>query len=230
MTDFQLTALILAAAWLFLVVGFFRRSGPVLVGGLAVLGIFTLVEFITGRITAADLGLSMPASWSVTLGFALAGLIVALAYSPLADQLAARLVKQPPTLQAFGTLQHSVFKLVVGIIIAWILGGFLEELVARGIVLGSVQAVLAPRIRIFFAALVAVVVAALAAGLMHIYQGPRAVIIIAQLSAIFGVLFVVSGHNLWAAILCHGLYDTIAFIRFALKKSKYSHPEPAGPA
>ena len=54
------------------------------------------------------------------------------------------------------------------------------------------------------------------------YQGLRAAIIVAQLSVLFGVLFVVSGHNLWAVMLCHGLYDTIAFIRFANKKSKYS--------
>lgn len=34
---------------------------------------------------------------------------------------------------------------------------------------------------------------------------------------------------LWlAVILCHGLYDTIAFIRFANKTSKYSKFEDAG--
>jgi len=36
------------------------------------------------------------------------------------------------------------------------------------------------------------------------------------------LLFVISGHNLWTVILCHGLYDTIAFIRFATGKSRYS--------
>jgi hypothetical protein len=39
---------------------------------------------------------------------------------------------------------------------------------------------------------------------------------------LFGVLFVVSGYNLLAVMLCHGMYDTIAFIMFANKKSKYS--------
>ncbi len=57
---------------------------------------------------------------------------------------------------------------------------------------------------------------------MHLYQGLRAVIIVTQLSVLFGVLFVGSGYNLWAVILCHGLYDTIAFVRFANKKSNYS--------
>jgi len=114
---------------------------------------------------------------------------------------------------------------VVGILVAWILGGFLEELIARGIVLNSIEALLAPPLGAWVAAIVAILVAAAGAGVLHSYQGPRAMFIIAQLSVLFGVLFVVSGHNLWTVILAHGLYDTIAFIRFALRKSKYSRSE-----
>jgi hypothetical protein len=44
---------------------------------------------------------------------------------------------------------------------------------------------------------------------------------------LFGLLFVLSGHDLWAVILCPGLDDTIAFIRFANKTSKYSRFEDA---
>ena len=148
-----------------------------------------------------------------------------LAYSPLADWLASRWFKNPPTLQAFGAIQRGWVSLVVGILVAWILGGFLEELVARGIVLNSIEALLTPSIGVLAASIIAILLAAAGAGVMHSYQGPRAMVIIAQLSILFGVLFVVSGHNLWAVMICHGLYDTIAFIRFALRKSKYSHPE-----
>jgi len=70
-----------------------------------------------------------------------------------------------------------------------------------------------------------VCVAALGAGIVHLYQGLRAAIIITQLSIVFGVLFVLSGYNLWTVVLCHGLYDTIAFIRFASGKSKYAKLE-----
>ena len=55
--------------------------------------------------------------------------------------------------------------------------------------------------------------------------GPRAVAIITQLSVLFGILFVISGNDLWPVIFCHGLYDTIAFVRFANKQSKYSNLE-----
>ncbi len=57
----------------------------------------------------------------------------------------------------------------------------------------------------------------------HFYHGPRAVVIVTQLSVLFGMLLVVSGYNPRAVMLCHGLYDTVAFIGFASKKSKYSN-------
>jgi hypothetical protein len=46
---------------------------------------------------------------------------------------------------------------------------------------------------------------------------------VTQLSVLFGVPFVISGENLWTVVLCHGLYDTVAFIRFANRSSKYSN-------
>jgi membrane protease YdiL (CAAX protease family) len=223
MTAFQQTSLLLTVIWFSLVVLRFRRSIAVLAGGLAVIGVFTLAALAVGRATPEQLGLGFPDSWLLTVGFALAGLEVTVAYSRVADRLASRWVARPPNLEAFRAIQQSRGKLIAGIVAAWVLGGLLEELVARGIVLASLETWLAPRLGFPAAAAIAVGVAALGAGVLHGYQGPRAVAIVAQLSVLFGVLFVASGHNLLAVILCHGLYDTIAFVRFARKKSSYSH-------
>ena len=114
---------------------------------------------------------------------------------------------------------------MIAIVVAWVLGGFLEELIFRGIILQSVEALVSAWLVAPMAAGIAVCTAAIGAGLIHLYQGLRAAVIITQLSVLFGLLFVVSGHNLWAVILCHGLYDTIAFVRFANKKSNYSRLE-----
>ena len=225
MTVFQIIALLLTAIWLVLVIVRFRRSNLVLIIGLFVIGLFTLVGLLLGKVTLAQLGLTIPRSWLETLIFALVGLAVMLAYSPVADRLAERWFKKPPTLQAFGAIQQSTGKLIAGILAAWVLGGILEELIARGIVLNSIETLLSPRPGAAVAAGIAILLAAIGASLMHAYQGPRAMLIITQLSILFGILFVVSGHNLWTVIICHGLYDTIAFIRFATKKSKYSHLE-----
>ncbi len=221
MTSFQLIAILLTATWLVLVVFVFRRSTRILIGGLLVIGLYTLAGLILGWVTPGQLGLGR-AGWLRTLGFALAGLAVMLAYSPLADRLAAHWFKKPPSLEAFAPIQQSRLKLAAGIAAAWLLGGILEELIARGIVLQSFRVVLAGWLPLPLAAGISILVAALGAGLMHLYQGPRAVLIITQLSILLGSLFVVSGYNLWAVMLCHGLYDTIAFVRFARGTSRYA--------
>ena len=168
------------------------------------------------------LGLDISVSWLSTIGFAVVWLALMLAYSPLADRIATRWVDKPPTLDAFRALQQSRIKLVIGIVAAWVLGGFLEELIFRGIILQSIEALVSAWLAAPVATGIAVCAAALGAGLIHLYQGLRAAIMVTQLSVLFGLLFVVSGHNLWAVMLCHGLYDTIAFVRFANKQSKYS--------
>jgi uncharacterized protein len=216
------TALLLTTIWLVLVVVRFRRSPMVLMAGLSGIGAYTLAAVAYGKVTLAQLGLGLPNSWLATIGFALAGLGLMIAYSPLADRLASRWFHKPPTLEAFSAIQQSRLKLIAGIVTAWLLGGILEELIARGIVLKSLELSLSTWLIMPVAAGIAVCIAATGAGAMHLYQGPRAMLIITQLSVLFGILFVVSGYNLWAVMLCHGLYDTIAFIRFASKKSKYA--------
>ncbi len=225
MTTFQEIALLLTALWLAAVVIRFRHSTAALIAGLLVIAVYTLVSLTYHKVTLPDLGLSMPNSWLTTPAWAIAGLGLMLVYSPIADRLASRWFEKPPTLDSFRAIQQSVLNLIAGIIIAWILGGILEELIARGIVLQSIQVGLRGWLGLPIAPIAAICVAALGAGLMHLYQGPRAVVIVTQLSVLFGILFVISGNNLWTVIICHGLYDTIAFIRFATKRSKYSKPE-----
>ena len=222
---FEQIALVIAAIWLGFVAVRWQRSTLVLIGGLCVVGAFALTALAEGQVSAASLGLSIPRSWLLTVGYAVAWLALMLACSPAADWIASRLIEKPPALGAFRAIQQSRLKLVAGIIVAWALGGILEEFVFRGVVLGSVEALLRGEIGVPGAAALAVVAAALGAAVIHLYQGPRAALIIAQLSVLFGILFVVSGHNLYAVMLCHGLYDTVAFIRFANKSSKYSNLE-----
>lgn len=213
-TLFHQIALGLIVLWLAAVAIRFRRSPWVLAGGLVALGVFTAAALATGMVSAAALGLAWPLHWLHTVMFALFWTGLMFALSPTADWAASQVVKQEPTLDAFHAIKESRRNLVIGIALAWVLGAVLEELVFRGIVMGAAMPFMGP----WFAALLA----AIGAGVLHLYQGPRAALIIAQLSFLFGVLYVASGYELWSVILAHGLYDTVAFIRYATGKSKYS--------
>lgn len=223
MTTHQAIALALTALWLLLVAVHFRRSTPVLVGGLLLISIYAGSVMVSGHSRTAEFGATPPHSWPTAIALAIGWTALMLAYSPVADWIASRFVAAPPTLQAFRAIQQSTLKLIGGILIAWVLGGILEEFVFRGVVVTAVDAALAPTLSQPSATAVAVILAALGAGVVHWYQGPRAMIIITQLSVLFGVLYVISGYNLFTVMLCHGFYDTIAFIRFAMRKSKYSN-------
>lgn len=218
---FDLVALTLVAAWLLAVAIWFRRSTAVLIGGLLLVGASVFAAVLTGQTSLASLGLGLDGLRAWKLGLAVVWVGVMYAYSPVADLVASRLVRRPPTLDAFKRLQRSHLQLLLGVLFAWVAGAGLEELTFRGLVLPSVKALASgalPRLP------------AAAAGVGHLYQGGRAAIIITHLSALFGVLFVLTGGSLWAVMLCHGVYDTIAFIRFAQGKSKYSRPDPEQPS
>jgi membrane protease YdiL (CAAX protease family) len=195
-------------------------------GGLCAVGIAVAVALLTGAVHPVDLGLGRPHSWPATVAAAVGWLALLLAYSPLADAPARRWFPERPNLAAFDPIRRSRIALVAGIVVAWVLGGLLEELALRGIVVQYLDRWLAPLLGAVPAATVAVLVAAAGAAAGHLYQGRRAAVVILQLSALSGVLMVVSGHNLWTVILCHGLYDTVAFIRYATGRSRYA-PERA---
>ncbi|HUO97936.1 MAG TPA: CPBP family intramembrane glutamic endopeptidase [Rhizomicrobium sp.] len=167
-----------------------------------------------------NLGLAAPASWFATGAFAAGGLAALILATPPADRLASALTSVPPRLGAFRALQQSPAKLIAGIAIAWLLGGFLEEIVFRAMLLRWIET--HAGLPMPAASILAIAGAAAGAGIVHLYQGPRGALIVAQLSVLFGLVYVLSGHDLWSVILCHGAYDTIAFVRFARGKSKYA--------
>jgi hypothetical protein len=110
-----------------------------------------------------------------------------LAHSPLADRLASRLVREPPMLGAFGALKRSRTGLIVGIVVAWALGDVLEEVALHGVVLGRCETLLSHWFAPWLAALAAICLAAALSGVIHLYQGRRGALIVAQLSVLFGV-------------------------------------------
>ena len=61
---------------------------------------------------------------------------------------------------------------------------------------------------------------------LRLDSSEAAALIVALLSALFSILYTVAHYSLWAVMLCHGLYDTVAFVRFATGKSKYSRQPP----
>jgi membrane protease YdiL (CAAX protease family) len=93
--------------------------------------------------------------------------------------------------------------------IVWTFAAFGEELGYRGYLLTR-AADLGNRSRAAY--VLAMVCVAVLFGFGHYYKGPEGVLDSTYSGLVLGTLFLVSGRNLWAPILAHGLSDTYAVV------------------
>jgi membrane protease YdiL (CAAX protease family) len=170
----------------------------------------------------SSIGFISPKSWTFLSISTAIWLGIMIAYSPQANKLASAIFSEPPNLDVFKPIQQSVCGMIFGIVIAWLFGGFIEEIFLRGIILQILQKALIPIFGIYLSSGLAIVFSGVLAGIIHLYQKPRGAIIITQLSILCGILFVINGNVIWSVIICHGIFDTIAFILYANKRSTFS--------
>lgn len=159
-------------------------------------------------------GLRRPESWTKTLLYAVGAVIVLhvgseLVIEPLAhhfwpapEQISDLIHKSP-------TLKQSLTFLGV----VWTFAAFGEEFGYRGYLLNR-AADLGNRSRLAY--LLAMVYVAVLFGFGHWYKGPAGVVDSAWSGLVFGAAYLLSGRNLWTAVLAHGLSDTVAVVAYAM--------------
>jgi hypothetical protein len=66
------------------------------------------------------------------------------AYTPVADWLAMKCAAKSPNLDIFRKLQQSRFNLAIGLLLAWVIGAFEEEVALRELVLRWIAMLASP--------------------------------------------------------------------------------------
>ncbi len=155
----------------------------------------------------SGLGLGRPASWRYTLLVAVAAAALRIALGGLViEPLAAHVwppIAAPAGTEAIaGNLPYAL--LVLGVV--WTFAAFGEEISYRGYLLNR-AADLGGRSR--GAYWCAAVVVAVLFGFGHYYKGPAGIVDSGVAGLILGAAFLLTGRNLWAPILAHGLIDTV---------------------
>ena len=94
--------------------------------------------------------------------------------------------------------------------IAWLVGGFIEELLFRGFLINRVESLFgnAPG-----STAIAILAQAVLFGTLHLYQGAYGFVFAGTLAVLYGVAYVVLGRNLWPLIIVHGTWNSIAISR-----------------
>jgi membrane protease YdiL (CAAX protease family) len=151
-------------------------------------------------------GLGRPPSWRRTVGIAIAAAALRLALGEFVIEPVGSQFGPPPAApDEAGAITGDLGNAVLALLFVWVFAALGEEFANRGYLLsraataGGGSAV---------AHWVGVVLVAVLFGLGHYYKGPVGVVDSGVAGLILGAAYMLSGRNLWAAVLAHGLIDT----------------------
>lgn len=154
----------------------------------------------------ADIGLKRPQSWPRTI--AIAALLAAIFFGAIYLSERAGFHRE---LSRFAGLQGNLTLTLVMVFYVLIGAGFYEEFMFRGFLMQSFA--------MFFGGTrvawwIALVIQALLFGAAHAYQNPLGMLITGTLGFLLGLTVLLSGRNLWIAIIAHGLFDASRSVLF----------------
>ena len=157
-----------------------------------------------------SVGLRRPPRWRDAL---LPGIGVGVVYQffslYLLEPLIVLLTGKPIDLSQFAPVKGNLFLLALFLMLVWTVAAFGEELVYRGYLMNRVAELVGGSTRAWALSLVVV---SLLFGVAHLYQGISGVATVIAAGLVYGGLFLWSGRNLWAPIIAHGVYDTVAIL------------------
>jgi len=171
---------------------------------------FTSLSLWLRGLTWRDVGLrSSMAWWKIALRAVAAAVLIAVIANILVQPFVDRLISRPVNNSRFDNLRGNVKVLLLWLAAVWTIVAFGEEMVFRGYLMNRITD-LAEKSRTGW--VLALLGSGVIFGLAHGYQGLAGVISTAEVGLLLGLLYLVSKQNLWANIVCHGVFDSISLI------------------
>jgi CAAX protease family protein len=162
----------------------------------------------------AAIGFKRPPSWTRIVGLALAAaalriLLGDFVIEPLGAHFWPAIKGPGGSEQIAGNIKLALF----GLLLIWTFAAFGEEIVYRGyLTLRGAEVGGGSTVAIWGATLLVSVLF----GFGHYYKGPAGILDSSMAGLILGAVYLISGRNLWAAVLSHGFIDTYAVVALFL--------------
>ena len=134
---------------------------------------------------------------SLGVGFALFSLF-------LLDPALGRLLQAQTDLSSFDAVRGNAKAALTLLVMGWVIGGLLEEVTNRGFLIGWGSKLLGPKSTIPL-----LILSSAAFGAAHLYQGPVGAVSTGLTGLYFGVIYLWRRETLLAAIMAHGIFDTV---------------------
>jgi membrane protease YdiL (CAAX protease family) len=158
----------------------------------------------------SDFGLKKPDSWKKTILYALLVGVVFQAFSLYVfEPFLGKLTGDIPDVRVFKTLAGNIPQLIFFLLLSWTFAAFVEEMLYRGYLMHRIADLFN---RNNFGWIAGIIFSNIIFGFGHLYQGTSGMISTGFSGLVFAGLYFATNRNLWAAILAHGIYDTIGFI------------------
>jgi uncharacterized protein len=159
-------------------------------------------------------GLTRPESWGKTVLLAIAAVVVLHVGSELVVQpLAHRFWPEPEKISGLIKTSPTWKESLTFLGLVWTFAAFGEEFGYRGYLLGR-AADLGNRTKLSY--VIAMVYVAVLFGFGHWYKGPAGVVDSTWSGLVIGTAYLLSGRNLWTAVMAHGLSDTVAVVAYMM--------------
>ncbi len=192
------------------------RNKPSLGILLAVGLIFITVRL--GQTSLAQIGFVQPDNWlsTILLGL-LIGSVLSLLSIMLIEPLIENITKQPHDVSIVEGVRGNWKSLLSWLPLIWGPVAFGEEALYRGFLMSQLIKLLGVD---FLALVLNVFLTSIVFGLSHSYQGRSGAWSTGIIGACLGVIYILTGFNLWLPILVHGVIDTVALILMSLGADK----------
>ena len=163
-----------------------------------------------------DVGLTRPVSWRRTIVIGVVcGIGMELLELFVTQPLLVKWTGRMPDLSDLGDLRGNWKLMLLFVALSWTLAAFGEEMVYRGYLMNRVAGLFRnPKV----AWTVSLIAVSFVFGLGHIDQGITGQVENMINGLLLGVIFLATGCNLWAAIIAHGVTDTIDIVLLYLGK------------
>lgn len=155
-------------------------------------------------------GFRKPKKWRPVLLSAAGGtiglhILIGLLLEPLVTHLTGRAVD----LSAFEAVKGNALALIIGLGVVWTQAAFIEEMLFRGYLLNRISDLFSHRKTGLWTG---IILSSVLFGIGHQYQGVSGMILTGAAGFYFAWIYLLSGKNLAAVILAHGLYNTSALL------------------
>ena len=117
------------------------------------------------------------------------------------------ITKEPLQLGPFAGFKGNTPVYLFNVLIGWLMGGLLEEILFRGFLLSKIELLVSGRV----GQVVGVVSTSAFFGYLHGYQGVTGQILLGLVGIILGSFFIMNQRNIWLNILLHGFINTGTF-------------------